>query len=51
MILVQRKYDDMEENEVEEIVLLEVKVEKEAKENVMVNQTPRSNQLLKEEAK
>ena len=50
---MQWEYDEMEEKKVREIVLLEVEVEveKEADENVMVNQTPRSNQLLKEEAK
>ena len=49
--MVQREYDEMEEKEAEEIVLLEVEVEKEAEENVMVNQTSRSNQLLEEKAK
>ena len=37
MILVQREYDDMEEKEAKEIVLLEVEVEKKAEKNVMVN--------------
>ena len=65
MILVQREYDEMEETseilltqtashplllekEAKEIVLMEVEVEEEV-EIVMVNQTPRSNQLLEEE--
>ena len=65
VILLQWEYDEMEEtseilltqtashpllpeNEAEEIVLVEVEVE-DAEEIVMVNQTPRSNQLLEEE--
>ena len=39
------------EKEAEEIMLVEVEVEKEVEEIVMVNQTPMSNQLLEEEVK
>ena len=37
------------EKEAEKIMLVEVEVDEEAEEIVMVNQTPRSNQLLEEE--